>query len=258
MLNQLKVGISACLLGDNVRYDGGHKGATFCQDELSRHVQFVKLCPEVGIGMSVPRPTIRLQTTDSDAEAQAIVSTTGANVTTQLQAFADRSHPQLQTISGYVLCAKSPSCGLESVKVYDTNADQVAKTGTGIFAARLRERYPALPLEENVRLQDPLLRENFIERVYVYGAWQALTDTSQRVPTQPQLLEFHERMRLLATHSQAEYQALGAWLAQQVQIDKGQATHYIEQLMAVLSKPVSRADHSEVLQHIKGYFNQDN
>lgn len=245
MLRDLKVGISACLLGDKVRYDGGHKRSACCQDELGRHVQFVKLCPEVGIGMSVPRPTIRLERTVPDtadldavdvATIQAVVPKTGANVTAALQAFADRAHPQLQTISGYVLCAKSPSCGMEGVKVYDTNTGQVARTGMGIFAARLRERYPALPLEEDGRLQDPHVRENFICRVYVYGAWQALTDTGQRVPTKHQLLEFHAQMTLLLmAHSQVAYRALDSWLAAQTHIVLTTATHYIEQLMAALS-----------------------
>jgi len=253
----IKVGISACLLGDEVRYDGGHKRSHFCQDELGRHVEFVKLCPEVGIGMPVPRPTIRLE---SSAEGvQAVVPKTGANVTADLVAFADRAKPKLNTISGYVLCAKSPSCGMERVKLYDPETGHARKEGMGIFAARLRELYPALPLEEDGRLNDPLLRENFVMRVFVYAEWQALTSNEAPAPTpaptKAQLTQFHARLKyLLLAHSQPVYRELGPWLAQLGTPTTADATHYIESVMTALSAPASKRNHTNVLQHIQGYF----
>src|SRR5690606_19409978 len=115
----IKVGISACLLGDQVRFDGGHKKSDFCANELQRHVEFVKLCPEVGIGMPVPRPTIRLEQHDNGV--RAVVPKTGDDVTDRLSHFADKAQPHIKQLSGYVLCAIPPTCGMEREKLYDPN-----------------------------------------------------------------------------------------------------------------------------------------
>ncbi|MEX1222700.1 MAG: DUF523 and DUF1722 domain-containing protein [Idiomarina sp.] len=245
----VKVGISACLLGDKVRYDGGHKRSSFCQDELAQHVEFVKLCPEVGIGLPVPRPTIRLEQTDSGV--QAVIPKTGENVTEPLREFADKAKPKLNQISGYVLCAKSPSCGMERVKLYDPETGHARKEAAGIFTTRLHELFPALPLEEDGRLNDPLLRENFVMRVYVYAAWQALPQPI----TKAALIEFHSRLKLLLlAHSQPVYRQLGPWLANLKQPEIEDCHYYLQQIMDALGKPASKGDHTNVLQHIQGYF----
>ena len=246
---KLTVGISACLLGDEVRFDGGHKRSAFCDDELSRHVEFVRFCPEVGIGLPIPRPTIRLEKHDNDVHA--VIPKTGANVTQKLSDFADKIQLKAQQLSGYVLCAKSPSCGMERVKLYDPETGHAQKEAMGIFAARLRELNPALPLEEDGRLNDPHLRENFILRVWVYGHWQALP----KPITKKALLDFHTRCKLLLlAHDQPAYRELGKRLGEAEKIDEAFAQQYIIDVMQALSEPASKRNHTNTLQHIQGYF----
>lgn len=248
-MQTIKVGISACLLGDEVRFDGGHKRSAFCANELERHVEFVKLCPEVGIGMSVPRPTIRLEARGDGT--RAVVPKTGEDVTERLIGFAECATPHLQQISGYVLCAKSPSCGMERVKLYDPETGHARKEAVGIFAAQLQQRYPALPLEEDGRLNDPLLRENFVMRVFVYAGWKALGAE----PSKAAVLAFHTSLKLLLlAHNQQEYRRIGRLLAEQQAMTATFLRSYIESLMAALSKPATRANHTNVLQHIQGYY----
>ncbi|MGQ4275768.1 YbgA family protein [Pseudidiomarina sp. E22-M8] len=250
-MQQIKVGISACLLGDEVRFDGGHKRSAFCTDELGRHVEFVKLCPEVGIGLPVPRPTIRLE--EQHGEPRAVVAKTGEDVTARLIAFAERAQPHVSQVSGYVLCAKSPSCGMERVKLYNPENGHARKEGEGIFAAQLRQRYPALPLEEDGRLNDPQLRENFVMRVFVYATWQALPEPLSKAD----LLKFHTSLKLLLlAHDQQVYRSLGRDVAAVQTISTATRKKYIETVMAALASPATRANHTNVLQHIQGYFKQ--
>lgn len=245
----IKVGISACLLGDQVRFDGGHKRSDFCANELQRHVEFVKLCPEVGIGLPVPRPTIRLEQ-HADG-VRAVIPKTGDDVTERLAQFADKAEPHLKQISGYVLCAKSPSCGMERVKLYDPDTGYARKEAQGVFVRRLRELHPALPLEEDGRLNDAPLRENFIMRVFVFNAWQHLPQPLRK----SDLLGFHTELKLLLlAHNQQEYRRLGRVVAEQSDISEAFAKQYIEDIMAALGKPATRANHTNVLQHIQGYF----
>ncbi len=248
-MQTIKVGISACLLGDEVRFDGGHKRSAFCTDELGRHVEFVKLCPEVGIGMPVPRPTIRLEQRENGV--RAIVPKTGEDVTQRLEDFAARAQGHLTQISGYVLCAKSPSCGMERVKLYNPENGHARKEATGIFAAQLQQRYPALPLEEDGRLNDPMLRENFVMRVFVYAAWQGLPERISKAD----LLAFHTSLKLLLlAHNQQVYRDLGRQVAQQLEMTDEFLKSYIETVMDALAEPATRANHTNVLQHIQGYF----
>lgn len=248
-MTAIKVGISACLLGDLVRYDGGHKRSAFCVDELGRHVEFVKLCPEVGIGLPIPRPTIRLE--QHGDEVRAVIPKTGADVTSALTEFADRAQAHLRQLSGYVLCAKSPSCGMERVKLYDPDTGSSRKSGEGIFVRRLRELHPALPIEEDGRLNDQHLRENFVLRVFVYARWQQVKDNLSKAV----LLDFHTKLKLLLlAHDQELYRSLGRFVADCRMVTPDVGIDYIEQVMSALSKPASRANHTNVLQHIQGYF----
>ncbi|WP_417658210.1 YbgA family protein [Pseudidiomarina sp.] len=248
----IKVGISACLLGDQVRFDGGHKRSDFCANELERHVEFVKLCPEVGIGLPVPRPTIRLE--QHPHGVRAVIPKTGDDVTERLAQFADKANAHLKQISGYVLCAKSPSCGMERVKLYDPETGHARKEAQGIFVQRLRELHPALPLEEDGRLNDAPLRENFIMRVFVFNAWQQLPQPLRK----SDLLSFHTELKLLLlAHNQQEYRRLGRVVAEQSEINEAFAKQYIEAIMAALGKPATRANHTNVLQHIQGYFSDE-
>lgn len=243
------VGISSCLIGQKVRYDGGHKRSQFCQDELAKHVNLVPFCPEVGIGLGVPRPTIRLQQVNNDV--RAIVTKTGQDVTDSLQQFADSHSGQFSSFSGYVLCARSPSCGMERVKVYSDKQQMPLSTTAGIFARRLQEMFPALPVEEDGRLNDDHLRENFVMRVFVYARWQELP----RPLTKHVITQFHATHKyLLLAHHQQMYRELGRRLAQTETLNDEFQQNYITDLMAALAKPASRENHTNVLQHIQGYF----
>lgn len=245
----IKVGISSCLVGEKVRFDGGHKRSDFCDTELRRHMTLVPYCPEVGIGLGVPRPTIRLQGTA--AAPDAVIMKTGESVTQRLADFANNRQRQLEQLSGYILCAKSPSCGMERVRVYKEGSNDNTRDGMGIFARRVQQMFPALPLEEDGRLNDPALRENFVLRVYVYHAWQSLP----RPLTAAALQSFHAQQKFtLLAHNQPVYRELGRKLADQREFNDEFTRWYIETLMDALSQPASRKNHTNVLQHIQGYI----
>ncbi|WP_113905759.1 YbgA family protein [Aliidiomarina celeris] len=251
--SKAKVGISACLLGQKVRYDGGHKGSDFCQHALHEFVDYLPLCPEVGIGMTVPRPTIRLERGGQD-EVRAVVPKTGQDVTDELSAFADRYRDKIAQLSGYILCAKSPSCGMERVRVYEPGEKHNVKEGMGIFAQRLQQLEPALPMEEDGRLNDPLLRENFVARLFVYAEWKALN----KPVSKKDLYQFHTRHKLLLlAHDQPLYRELGRLLGDLSELTSAFADDYILKVMNALKGPASKRDHTNVLQHVQGYFKND-
>jgi uncharacterized protein YbbK (DUF523 family) len=161
----IRVGISACLLGEEVRFDGGHKRDSFLTDTVGRFVEWVPVCPEVECGFGTPRESMRLAR--RGRTIRLITNKSGQDVTGQLDRYAVRRVEALDAarLSGYVLKKDSPSCGLERVKVYDAH-NLPTRTGRGVFAARLIERFPHLPVEEEGRLSDPRLRDNFVERVF--------------------------------------------------------------------------------------------
>ncbi|TQV73583.1 DUF1722 domain-containing protein [Aliikangiella marina] len=247
----IKVGISQCLLGANVRYDGGHKQNRFCRHELSKIFKFVPLCPEVGIGLPTPRKTIRL--VGDIASPRAVFSDDSSqDFTAPLQDFADQNVAKLKQMSGYVFCKASPSCGVERVKVYSEKGGAERK-GMGVFAARVKELCPLLPIEEDGRLNDPLLRDSFIKRVYVYHEWQSMLEGGL---TKKRLYEFHARHKLtLLAHSQPIYRELGPLVAsinQQNLVEV--AEQYIEKLMQGLKKTATRSNNTNVLMHLQGYL----
>lgn len=246
----IKVGISSCLIGHKVRYDGGHKASNFCQNDLNEFVEYLPLCPEIGIGLPIPRPSIRLEGLENGT-TRALITKTGEDITTKLRDFADVRKHQLNELSGYVLCAKSPSCGLERVRLYTPGEKDNRKAGVGIFAQRLKELEPALPMEEDGRLNDPHLRENFVLRLFVYSEWKALP----RPLNKKDVLAFHTRHKLLLlAHNQPAYRALGKRLGELEQLNESFAQDYIVQVMNALAKPASKANHTNVLQHVQGYF----
>ena len=162
---RIPVGISACLLGEEVRYDGRHKRSTFCNDVLSQHFDFQPFCPEMAIGLGAPRPTIRL-VSQTDA-LRAIQSTeTPRDVTDELAAYADTVHTNYPALCGFIFTERSPSCGLFRVRAYNASNQQINNHSRGIFARRLTERWPDLPVEESERLHDTAICKNFIQRVY--------------------------------------------------------------------------------------------
>jgi uncharacterized protein YbbK (DUF523 family) len=164
----LRIGISSCLLGDEVRFDGGHKRDPLLTDRLGPFVEWVRVCPEVEVGMGVPREPLRLVNVGGDT--RMITTHTGVDHTDSMRAFAVRRIKELEALGlrGYVLKKDSPSCGMARVKVFDPASDEPVRNGVGIFAAVLQEQLPALPIEEEGRLHDPLVLEKFIERVFAY------------------------------------------------------------------------------------------
>lgn len=245
------VGVSACLLGERVRHDGGHKRSPFITDALSRYVRFEPVCPEMAIGLGVPREPIRLQGRPSAPRALG-TRTPGLDVTSALQDCATAQAKRLQHISGYVFKSKSPSCGLERVKVYDDNGVP-SSTGRGIYAATLMRLTSLLPVEEEGRLNDPALRENFVERLFAYRRWQ---DLLAKGAAAADLVGFHTRHKLmLLAHSRECLTALGrlvAHVGHESIEDVVEA--YGRKFMAALSKPAPRARHADVLSHLQGYL----
>jgi uncharacterized protein YbgA (DUF1722 family)/uncharacterized protein YbbK (DUF523 family) len=245
------VGISSCLLGQQVRFDGGHKKDGWITGPLAAFFDFLPVCPEVGIGLGIPRPTIHLV---GDPERPRAVGSRdpSLDVTARLEAFGLAQLPQLQGLSGYILKGKSPSCGMARVPVTSPKG-MPAKVGVGIYARVIMERMPLLPVEEEGRLNDPVLRENFVTRVYVLHRWQQLRAGGI---TAARLIDFHSRQKyLVMAHSQAAYQRLGQMLSHLKQVDlEAVADMYAAELMTALSRRVTRRRHVNVLHHIMGYL----
>jgi len=247
----IRLGVSSCLLGQEVRYDGGHKRNAYVLNNLSRYFEFVPYCPEVAIGMGVPRPPIRLVRANDGIHAVGI-DDSSMDKTDALRDYGFEVAGQLQNIAGYILKKDSPSCGMERVRVFDKN-NVPAKTGIGIYAATLMECHPNLPFEEEGRLMDPVLRENFIERVFVYYRWQQMLAEGLSPSA---LVEFHaaHKFNILAHDDQA-YRYLGRLVA-----DAGKehlhslGSSYVDILMQALKKPATRKRHTNVLMHVMGYL----
>jgi uncharacterized protein YbgA (DUF1722 family)/uncharacterized protein YbbK (DUF523 family) len=250
---RLRIGISSCLLGQEVRYDGGHKHNGYITETLGQFFEFVPFCPEVAIGLGVPRPPIRLVKRGAVVQARG-VQNPDLDVTGELIGYAEQVAPKLDRMSGYILKKNSPSCGMERVKLYGARGMPVG-TGAGVYAGRLMELLPELPFEEEGRLMDPVLRENFIERVFVYHRWQQLH--ARRLSPRG-LVEFHARHKFIVlAHDEKAYRALGRLVAGAGRggiAELGQ--RYIRELMQALRKPATRARHTNVLQHITGFFKQ--
>lgn len=251
----IQVGVSACILGEKVRFDGGHKQSAFVQNTLSKVFDFVPVCPEVGVGMTVPRPTIRLQNVDG---ATRLIETKNPD-NDHTDAMIEYSVKKVKSLTdtrlcGYIVCAKSPTCGMERVKVYSEH--QAEKSGVGLFTAELMARMPWLPIEEDGRLHDPHLKENFISRVYaLYDFYNSVADN----PTRGNIVAFHSRYKLtLMAHSPTAYKALGKLVANIAEYEVAAFFElYRTQFMQALSHRASRKNNTNVLMHIQGYFKRD-
>ena len=251
----ITLGISSCLLGQEVRYDGGHKKLGFATDELGRHFDFLPVCPEMAIGLGSPRPTLRLVRDAHDATHVRQSQDNRVDVTAQLIAVANHTAQTAAHISGYILCAKSPSCGMERVPVFTENGSSLGKVGSGAYAARLMEKMPLLPVEENGRLNDPLLRENFVLRVTAYHRWQMLMSEGL---TTAGLQNFHRRHKfLLLAHNQRIYRELGPVVADSANNLPHSADDYINRFMDALREPAQRSNHCNALMHLQGFLKAD-
>lgn len=248
-----RIGISACLLGQNVRYNAGHKASELCLTSFEPHFDWVALCPEVAIGLGIPREPIRLV---GDPQRPAVVSTRepGMDFAAPLRSYGEQMAEELVDICGYIFMQKSPSCGLERVKVYQDNGYPAPIGGRGAYADAFCACRPDLPVEEEGRLHDPVLRENFISRVYAYADWQRLLAAGL---SRGALVRFHSRYKyLLMANNPKAYREIGRVLGSLTREDDPAAVgaQYFSQLMQALRRCANRGTHSNVLQHLSGYL----
>ncbi|MDY6829381.1 MAG: DUF523 and DUF1722 domain-containing protein [Pseudomonadota bacterium] len=248
----LRIGVSSCLIGEPVRFDGNHKRDDFVADVLGPHADFVPICPEVGIGLGVPRPTIRLVVSDGGAVRARGVNDPELDVTAPLVKYLDQVVDQVRQLDGYILKRGSPSCGMQGVKHYRQPGHPPAR-GSGLYAEALLARFPQLPVEDEGRLNDARLRENFITRVFTYHRWRQMVS---RGVSAGALVQFHAQHKyLLLAHNQAAYRRLGPVVAAAGQRDpEALAQAYIAELMSGLSKVATPRSHSNVLEHMAGFL----
>lgn len=247
----IRVGISACLLGQEVRFDGGHKRHSYITGTLGQYFEFVPVCPEAAVGLGIPRQPIRLVKTDTGIRSLG-TKDPSLDPTDDLAAYGVETAARLPDISGYILKNNSPSCGMERVRVYNEK-DMPERNGRGIFAAAFMAERPLLPVEEEGRLGDPVLRENFIERVFVYKRWQGLMREGF---TAGRLVDFHsDHKYMVLAHNQTAYRELGRLVAEAGNADPEELSDtYIRSLMEALRKPAKPKQHVNVLQHLLGYL----
>ena len=248
----LRLGISRCLLGDEVRFDGGHKRDHFLTDVLGRYVEWVPVCPEVEAGLGTPREAMRL--VGNPHRPRLMTITSKRDHTQAMESMLDERLDSLRALdlSGFVFKRGSPSCGVERVRVY-TAQGMPSHSGAGIFAKAFRDEFPLVPIEEEGRLSDPSLRENFIERVFCYRRFQ---DLVQNGVTRQALIRFHTIHKyLLLSHSPQHYKTMGQLVAQAKRYHpKDLTVKYGELLMKTLAMKATVRKHVNVLQHILGYF----
>jgi len=251
-LNKIKLGISSCLLGNKVRYDGGHKLDHFLTDTLGRYVEWVPVCPEVECGLPIPREAMRLV---GDPEHPRLITIrTKVDLSVRMATWAKKKVSELekQDLCGFVFKSRSPSSGMRGVKIY-TEAGMPNATGSGLFASEFMNKFPLLPVEDEGRLHDPGLRENFIERIFVYRRWQEYVREDGSLGG---LVSFHTRHKLLImSHSLKHYAELGKLVAgaKKVRKDKLHA-HYLGTLLEGLGFLPTVKKNTNVLQHMAGYF----
>lgn len=251
---KIRIGISSCLLGMKVRFDGGHKHDGYLTQTLGHYFEWIPVCPEVSIGMGVPRENVRLTGTAEDP--LMIAPKSGNDYTDKMKRYSDKKVHELGSsdIHGYILKKDSPTCGMERVRVYDKNTVP-AKTGTGIFARYLLDGLPLLPVEEEGRLKDHRLRENFIERIFAHYRLQKLMASQ---PTAGKLVRFHTQHKLsLMSHSIKHYQELGRLVAR-AGAEKEKFPEllnaYAALFMTALKMKATTRRHTNVLHHIIGFF----
>jgi len=248
------VGISSCLLGEAVRYDGGHKRDRFLADVLADYVEWVPVCPEVGAGLGVPREPCRLARAGDDV--RMIGNETACDVTDAIRVYAAREMDRLEPLRlrGYVLKKNSPSCGMESVPVYGEN-ETPSLDGVGLYARALMDRFPLLPVEDEGRLNDPRIRENFIVRLFAYDRWIRLLAAR---PKPKDIVAFHTQHKMLIlAHSPRHYVALGRLVAKAGAMPMPELRiEYETGLMTGLREFASRGRHANALEHLAGFVKE--
>ena len=252
MSAKIRLGISSCLLGQAVRFDGGHKLDRFLTETLGRYVEYVPVCPEVECGLPVPRESMHL--TGDPAAPRLVTTRTGIDMTGQMLGWAEKRVVELEKegLMGFIFKSDSPSSGMERVKVYHSKGMAVRK-GIGMFARLFMEHFPLLPVEEEGRLHDPSIRENFVERIFALARWR---DLVARSGDRGSLVAFHTKHKLLIlAHSSASYQEMGRLVARAKQVPLPKLlVEYQTRLMEALKLRATPKKNANVLMHMAGYF----
>lgn len=251
----MKIGISTCLLGENVRYDGGHKLDRYLRDLLGMYVTYVPVCPETESGLPIPREAMRLV---GDVEDPRLVTiNTRVDHTERMKSWGRQKLDQLkkENLCGFIFKSRSPSSGMERVKIYNEKGHPMPK-GRGIFAGMFMDRFPLLPVEEDGRLNDPGLRENFITRIFVFSRWLEVLEKGLSVG---RLVDFHTKQKLLLmAHNVNAYRELGRMVAKAKDYDPDElAGEYISKLMSALKLSSTIKKNVNVLHHVMGYFKKE-
>jgi len=253
-MEKIKLGISTCLLGETVRYDGRHKLDRFLMNTLGQYVEYVPVCPEVECGLGVPRESMHLE---GDPDSPRLVTTrTKQDMTDRMVQWARKRVVELEKedLCGFIFKSNSPSSGMERVRVYNEKGMPVKK-GIGIFAGIFMDRFPLLPAEEEGRLHDPELRENFVERIFTLKQWR---EVLAKKKGRGNLVDFHTQNKLLIlSHSPKHYQVMGKLVAQAKEVPiKELYTQYQILLTEALKLKTTPKKNANVLQHMMGYFRE--
>jgi uncharacterized protein YbgA (DUF1722 family)/uncharacterized protein YbbK (DUF523 family) len=253
-MEKIKLGISTCLLGENVRYDGGHKLDQFLTETLGEYVEYVPVCPEVECGLPIPREAMHLE---GNPDSPRLVTThTKKDMTDRMVRWANRRIVELEkeNVSGFIFKSDSPSSGMERVKVYNEKGIPVKK-GVGIFARIFMDHFPLLPVEDEGRLHDLKLRENFIERIFTLRRWR---EVFSKKDSRGNVVGFHTRHKLLIlSHCPKHYQMMGKLVAQAKDLPlKELYQEYQTLLMESLMLKTTPKKNANVLQHMMGYFKE--
>ncbi len=251
-MEKIRLGISSCLLGENVRYDGGHSHDRFLTDTLGQYVEYIPVCPEVGCGLPVPRDAMHLE--GNPASPRLVIIRTKKDITELMLNWSRKKAAELNKydLCGFIFKSNSPSSGMERVKVYDENGVP-AKKGVGMFAAVFMEHSPLLPVEDEGRLNDPVLRDNFIERIFVFRRWRDLLKEKE---SRGNITDFHTRHKLLIlSHSPEHYRLMGRLVAKAKDLPIRELyVQYQGILMEALRLKATPKKHANVLMHMMGYF----
>ena len=255
MSERLLIGISSCLLGEKVRFDSGHKNNSYITKTLSDYFDFKPFCPEVTIGLGIPREPIRL-VVDQPGGPVRCVGTKNADkdVTEPLRATAHDQFDWIAGLDGYIFKKDSPSCGMQRVKVYSKAMPE--RNGVGIYAGEIIKKFPHLPTVEEGRLGDSGLRENFIKRVFLYRRWRQLMENG---PSKQDIVTFHARHKLIyMSHNQNGMRALGRLVAKLGEMPLEEfCQQYFDEVTDLIRTPSDRKNHTNVLMHIQGYLKRD-
>ncbi len=256
MIEKMKIGISSCLLGNEVRYNGNHASDPFVINTFAPYVDFIEVCPEVECGMPIPRETIDLY---GEIDNPRLISN-GAKIdfTMQMQKWVQKRLKELahENLYAYIFKKNSPSCGLYDIRVYPDSEKSPLKAGVGMFSRAFLEHFPTIPAEDEERLHDPDSREHFIEKIFIMQRWRQLM---QKPASRHQLIDFHTRHKLIfLAHNQQHYRLMGKFIAKIAELELETAyLQYFTLMTTLLNFKTTPKKHVNVLMHMLGYFKKE-